>query len=351
MRDATIHYLQKSIQIVDGLSTDGKKSTLFGVSGEDITFTSSGVFTELAPATRNQGILEYRNVTIPEGISILGNSSRAGWVDGVGLPFYLKVNGTLTVNGVLNMNGGGQQGYWDGGFHSDHDSYYGIAYTQTGLDFSPVGYNTATISEAKWNALRETGEHLPFFNCQTYLVGAGISRTYKWNRAGKMRYRHACASTSLNTGGSSSKGRHSTGGGGGFLALYYENLDYQGPYFEGAPLHINANGGCMDRGNGGPMIWGGGMMVISAKNIVVGPNGYICCNPCDDYGRSYNGHPYFGDTDFNAGGMALMNRKTMGSYLRNYNFGNPSGYTINRAGGPGFCVGYKVEPVFREQNR
>lgn len=350
MRDATVTYLQKSIKIVDSIITDGKKSTLFGGGGTDITFTSSGIFTDLAPETRNQGVLEYHNVTIPEGVSILGNSFRANQYDGIAYPFYLKVNGTLTVNGVLNMNGCGQRGYGSGGFHSSHNAAYNIAYTQTGLNFPPVGYGTPTISEQQWDALKYTGEHQPFFNCQTYLVGAGISRTYKWIRATKKRTRDAKSCTSLNSGGNPNWGRNSSGGGGGFLALYYEDLNYQGPLIDGYPAHINCNGGTRNAGDGGPQIWGGGMMVISARKIIVGPNGYICCNPCDEAHRSYNS-PSLGDYDLNAGGMALMNRKTMGIWLRSYNYGNPSNFDGRYSGGPGFCVGYKVDPVFREQNR
>lgn len=350
MRDATIHYLQKSLNLVDSVVTSGKRSALFGAGGEDITFTKSGIFTELAPDTKNKGVLEYHNVTIPEGVSILGNSYRANQYDGVAYPFYLKVNGTLTVNGVLNMNGCGQCGYGSGGFHHNHNAAYNIAYTQTGLDFSPVGYNTATISEQKWDALRYSGEHQPFFNGQTYLVGAGISRAYKWIRATKKRTRDAMSCTALNTGGYPHWNRNSSGGGGGFLALYYEDLDYQGPLLDGYYAHINCNGGDRNKGDGGPQIWGGGMMVISARKIVVGPNGYICCNPCDEEHRSYN-NPSFVDYDLNAGGMALMNRKTMGNWLCGYHYGSPIEYNVRSMGGPGFCVGYKIDPVFREQNR
>lgn len=346
MRDATIHYLQKSFDIVKDLISSGNKSDIFGNSSEDIVFTKSGIFTDLVPQTRNRGILEFRNVTIPSGISILGNSSRAGYTSGIGNPFYLKVNGTLTVNGVLNMNGCGMCGYGSGGFHHNRNAYYGIYYSQTGLSF---GEPYITISEQQWDALKYIGGLKPFFNGQTYFVGAGISRTYKWKRATKMRYRRAESTSTLNTGGHPADGRHSSGGGGGFLALYYENLDYQGPTFQGAPLHINANGGRRDAGDGGPQIWGGGMMVIAAKNIVVGPNGYICCNPSDEQHRSYNS-PNLGDSDLNAGGMALMNRKTMVD-LRDYNYGKPSGYSNQQSGGPGFCVGYQVLPEFRGQNR
>lgn len=350
MRDATVHYLQKSFEIVSELNSSGKHSDMFGGSTEDIVLTQSGVFTELVPSAKNAGILEYHNVTIPEGVSILGNRYRANQYDGVGYPFYLKVNGTLTVNGVLNMNGGGQCGYGSGGFHHNHNAAYNIAYTETGLDFSPVGYGTPTISEQKWEALKYIGGIKPFFNLKTYLVGAGISRAYKWIRATKKRTRDAFSCTALNTGGTPHWNRNSSGGGGGFLALYYENLDYQGPLIDGYPAHINANGGHRNRGDGGPQIWGGGMMVIAAKNIVVGPKGYICCNPCDENYRAYN-NPPLGDYDLNGGGMALMNRKTMGSWLKAYNYGNPASYDIRIDGGPGVCLGFQVRPYFRGQNR
>ena len=45
MRDATIHYLQKSFDIVKDLISSGNKSDIFGNSSEDIVFTKSGIVT------------------------------------------------------------------------------------------------------------------------------------------------------------------------------------------------------------------------------------------------------------------------------------------------------------------
>lgn len=356
MRDATIHYLQKSFQFVNDLSNDGKKTYSFGSGTEDITITRSGCFMDLVPSARNNACLEYHNVTIPAGVSVVGNSYKADRYGGaIAYPFFLKCSGTLTVNGVLNMNGAGQPAYPSGSFHSDHDDNYPIAYTQTGLNFSPVGIGTPTISEAKWEALQHYGSKYPFYNGQTYLIGAGMGKNYKWKRATKMRYRHSYGSTALNSSGISSKGRHSAGAGGGFLALYYEKggLDYQGPWFNGAPLHINANGASGDWGATGYAGRGGGMMVIAAKKIVVGPNGYICCNPTMQNNRSDESSPVFGDSVCNAGGMALMNLKPMygSNTIWDYNYGNPTGYNKGRSGGSGVCFGFEVNPEYRMQNR
>lgn len=355
MRDATVRYLQKSFNIADDLKKDGKKAEVFGTGTEDVIFTRSGVFTELVPSARNNCNLEYHDVTIPAGISILGHPRQEIRTENSlqSYPFYLKVSGTLTVNGILNMNGAGQPGYPSGGFHSNHNCFTYTAFTQTGLAFPPVPQEQKTITEAQWKALYNSGVTSPFYNGQTYLFGAGSCKAYHWNHAGHTRKRRARSSTALNSGGdySSEWGRYTSGGGGGFLALYYDNLDYQGPSYEGYPLHINANGGSFGGNDGAPNRWGGGCMIIVAKNIVVGPQGYICCNPSFDYTRSNAGSPVFGDSTLNAGGLALMNRPVYGGYYKDYNGGYPISPNWRHSGGPGVCFGYQINEEYRKQNR
>lgn len=356
MRDATIHYLQKSFEFLRDVTEEGKKTYLFGSGLEDITITRSGCFMDLVPSARNKSCLEYHNVTIPAGVSVVGNSYKADrYGRTIAYPFFLKCSGTLTVNGVLNMNGAGQPAYASGSFHNEHNDSYNTAYTQTGLNFSAVNIGTPTISEEKWAALQHYGSKYPFFNGKTYLIGAGMGKTYKWKRLTKMRYRNSFSSSPLNSSGICSKGRHSAGAGGGFLALYYEpgGLDYQGPLFNGAPLHINANGASGDWGNIGFAGRGGGMMVIAARNIVVGPTGYICCNPTMQNNRSDESSPVLGDSACNAGGMALMNLKPMNgsTTIYDYNYGRPTGYNRGRSGGSGVCFGFEINPEYRAQNR
>lgn len=358
MRDATVHYLQKSFEVVKSLSSEGRKSSIFGYGTEDITFNKSGSFIDLVSSARNKGVLEYHNVTIPAGISIVGNTYMAGEYSGIAYPFYLKVNGTLTVNGVLNMNGLGQPGYGDASFHDSHDARYGIEYTQLGYTLPALGDGQPTFSESVRNGLYHIGEKETFFNGKTYLIGAGNSRTYKWKKATKNRYRHSKRSTPLNSGGNPPDGRHHSGGGGGFLALYYTDLEYNGPRIKVAgieyPAHINANGGNVSgiSWDGAPVRRGGGMMVIAARKIVVGPNGYICCNPCTSANMSTSSNPVLGDSSFNKGGMALMNLPWEGhnwDYVGGDRY-NP-GHNYSEAGGPGVVFGYKINPEFREQNR
>lgn len=357
MRDATIHYLQKSFDTVKSLASDGKKADIFGCGTEDIVFKKSGSFMDLVSSAKNSGILEYRNVTIPEGISIVGNTYTAGRFGGIAYPFYLKVNGTLTVNGVLNMNGSGQPGYNKGGMHSDEDAYYNEGYSRLGRHYA-LGVRDKAINANLWRQLHHLGEKYPFFDGQTYFVGAGNCRSYKWKKATKYRHRHAYCTTPLNSGGdfADEGGKKSSGAGGGFIALYYENLDYKGPNitFDGInyPAHINANGGNgAGLNDGAPVRWGGGMMVIAARNIIVGPNGYICSNPSRSETKSVGSSPVLGDSNLNNGGMALMNLPWEGHNF-DYSGGNIyRGHDRLLSGGPGIVFGYKITPEFREQNR
>lgn len=349
MRDATVHYLQKSMNLVDGIIDDGKKSTLFGAGGDDIVFTQSGVFTELSLPYRQKGLLEYHDVTIPEGISIQGNTFYGGDVGG-SRPFYLRVNGTLTVNGKLNMDGLGQQGFSDG-VKSNHDAYYSENFNDLGYTLGAVG-NGGQLSYNVWKALYDYGKVHSFLLPKTCLVGAGsgMSNKYKKKSSRKYYYRHSQRSTALNSGGDVWNMNMRTGGGGGFLALYYENLIYQGPTWNGYPRNINCNGGgCYwSTGHTRDPWWGGGCMIIAAKTIIVGPNGSITCNPCQASHRSVTGNFYLYDSDNNSGGISYLNRYSARDI--DYAFGGYVG--MNRlSGGGGVCLGYQIEPVYREKNR
>jgi len=349
MRDATIQYLQKSLSIIDGLKIDGKKSTLFGESGVDLVFTRSGVFTELSNPYTANGLLEYRNVTIPEGVSIQGNTFYGGDVSG-SRPFYLKVNGTLTVNGKLNMDGLGQQGFSDG-VKSNHDAYYSENFNDLGYTLPVVG-NGGQLSYKNWKNLYDYGLVHSFLSPKTCLVGAGsgMSNKYKKKSSRKYYYRHSQRSTALNSSGFVWDMNDRTGSGGGFLALYYENLDYQGPTWNGYPTNINCNGGGTYWGAGHTRDpwWGGGCMIIAAKNIVVGPKGSITCNPCQASHRSVTGNFYLYDSDNNSGGISYLNRYAARDI--DYAFGSFRSMDA-KSGGGGVCLGYKVSQVFREQNR
>lgn len=361
MKDATLYYLNKAIGTLDDTMSSGKDYTIFGSGTQDIVFTKSGSFIDLAAPYSTQNILEFRNVTINEGVSIVGNTFRVpNRTDILSRPFFLKVSGTLTVNGILNMNGGGTQGYPSGSSHSNHDWYYGISYTQLGYTLSALPVRTKSISEKVWQDLYSIGSSKPFFNCQTYLIGAGSSKCYKWKGSGagtKYKERHQVTTTCLNSGGVTLGGKKTSGGGGGFLALYYENLINDGPTWTENGItyytNINANGGTtigVANGDGAPFRYGGGMMVIAAKNIVIGKNGFICCNPSTDSALSTSSSPRFGNSDLNSGGLALMNRPVYGSYLKDFRYGNIQGHDATFSGGPGVCFGYQIIPEYTKVN-
>ena len=356
MKSATIKYLQSSFSNIKDIQDHGKKQTLFGNGTEDITFTRSGAFTDLSNAYNVKGVLEYRNVTIPEGISIVGNTFYGGGDSG-SQPFYLKVNGTLTVNGSLNMNGTGQ--YGDGGHahHHNHDYYY-KCYTNLGFDLPMLDRSAYQLNKDNWLALYRYGVNGGFFDGKTLLVGAGNGSTYKWKRFTKYRRRHSYRCTNLNSSGTLGRSKASSGGGGGFIALYYENLKNDGPvwtdtqtdadtYGQTFYTNINCNGGIGGAEGAGDKS-GGGCMIIAARNIVIGKNGSITSNVCHQERRSTGPNPIFGDSDYNAGLIGYMNRPGNSPYLLSYNFGKFSqeGIDMDLVGGPGVCFGYQVDPSY-----
>ena len=363
MRDVAISYLQKSFNFIDSLIKNGKKSDIFGNGSSDITFTRSGSFLSLSNDYTIGGVLEYRNVTIPDGISIQGNTFYGDRYSG-SVPFFLKVSGTLTVNGSLNMNGTGQQGFSNSGSHDDHDAYYGFGFSDLGYQLPIVDRWSRTISSKDWYNLYNYGKSGGFFNFKTCLVGAGNGQTYKWKRAFKYRYRHAYSCTQLNSGGIlSDRSDKACGGGGGFLALYYEDMQNSGDTWvdsvEGSPTfgetfykNINCNGGGVYTYNrySQPIRWGGGMMVIAARHIVIGPNGSITCNPSTEASRSVNS-PIFSDSDLNSGNIAYLNRPTNVGSILDYNFNKYTTGATDLSGGAGVCFGYKITPEYRKQNR
>ena len=358
MRDATIKYLQSAFSEIKDIQEKGKKSDIFGYGTEDITFTKSGSFLELSNGYKFNQVLEYRNVTINEGVYIQGNTFYGNKYDG-SIPFYLKVNGTLTVNGSLNMNGTGQEG--DGQSHkSNYDAQYTGDYTGLGYELPYLHQSTPQLALSTWFDLYNYGKAKTFFDGKTCLIGAGCGQRtkYKKKSSRKNYYRHSFRTTRLNSGGSLTgrSSRHS-GGGGGFIALYYENMTNQGPTWTDntdAPTkgqtfytNINCNGG---RGGGGhtPSRWGGGCMIIAARNIVIGPKGSITSNPSVPQGRSVGASPDYGyyNNSLMGGNVAFMNRPSSGVYLLDYNDGKFTSPDLEFSGGGGIVFGYQITPEY-----
>ena len=351
MRDATVRYLQGSFKKISDTLDTGKQAPIFGTGEKDVFLTGTGAFCDMVADVKLSNILEYRNVTIAEGSDISGTSENDR-------PFFLKVNGTLMVNGHLHMDGKG--GSWN-----TNTSDNGHVWQEHGLRYQPlypdsVRYNTDNywLSKNQYIGFKNYGEANPFFDFKVGLTGAGcVYKSMHYKHKHRYGYGKWCGSF-INSGGIPHEGNsrdnewgkyNYKGGGGGFLALYYEDLDNKyGTIFttesgEKAPLNIHANASWYL----GPTPYrGGGMMVIAARHIVIGPNGSITC----DGGANADG------------GCALLNISPNSNLNNNrltkqliFNKGNPY-YTTNFyyksyfSGGSGICYGYQVIPSYRMQN-
>ena len=402
MKDVTSLYLQKALKVGAQVISSEKMSELFGYGTEDLTITQSGVFTDLAPNYGLNAVLEFRNVTIDEGCSVLGNNYSSAWrgspfFGGLGfswpihrdprfmtsghigtpVPFFLKVNGTLTVNGHLHMDG--QGGHSSTAKHHGHTG--GI---QSSLITNPVAngrgwiWGSDCVSLDYWLDFYNYGLAKTFFNGQTNICGSGSSCRAAWKGSGlktKWKYSDRTTSGPINGGGTAGKYSSVSGknacsrGSGGFLALYYEKLDYQGFLWEDSttaitkgqqfPANINCNGGVGSMGSSGN--WGGGMMVIAARNIVVGPKGSITCNPAYPTNEGvFNlrliSDQSYADADI-GGGIAFLNRppklpaydSTLNSPQLQYQYNGLN--FVDGTGGAGICIGYEVRPEYTKPNR
>ena len=352
MRDATIHYLQKSFKFIYDLVENGRKSDIFGYGDQDIVISQSGYFTELSQPYKINDVLEYHDVIIQDGVNVCGTRENDR-------PFFLKVSGTLTVNGHLHMDGKG--GSWN-----TNTSDEGHVWQEHGLRYQPlfvdsVRYNTDNywLSKNQYLTLMNYGKVYPFFNFNVGLTGAGcVYKSMDYEHGHRYGYGKWCGSF-INSGGIPHQGSsrdnewgkyNYKGGAGGFLALYYEDLEneYAKEYItdsgEQAPLNIHANASWY---YGTTPYRGGGMMVIAARHIVIGPNGSITC----DGGANPNG----GCGLLNISPNSNIDSNAMTSQLI-YNNGSPYittnfNYTQYMSGGSGICFGYKITPEYRKQNR
>ena len=359
----------------------------------------------------NIPVLEYENITIDKNVNVTAFNPSLGITN---TPFYLKVNGTLTVNGHLHMdNLGGEGTTNNNGFSSNYravDSFsnktYPVYIVENALNYiegqklpyvlnkvvsngyenvidnsgvtyklfqytdegsvsssNPKGFLDTGCSFGNYYKLRSYGSTPTFFNGNAAFTGAGPS-SYVSNSNYGVQSASAISSSgycgnyhNLSYNVSSNAYRTVCGqGGGGLLALYYKNITNNGPQWvdidEKSPskgqsfyTNIHCNGGIINSPALPTYFRGGGMMVIAARNIVIGPNGSITCDGVDGAGR-----------------IALLNRASTDSYI----YGNGSIQTIAEfktwqiseyssyvypdsynysseaiVGGGGICLGYK----------
>lgn len=344
MKIPTLNYIHKSIKKLSSY----RKFNLFGsgIGGSRNFLASNGTEQYFMVSAQEEPILEYENITIEEEVSVTAFSPSLNYHN---IPFYLKVNGTLTVNGHLHMdNAGGVSTASSEGF----TSYYIL--TNTGYPFSsPVyvvpnalnyiegsslpiieGYNNegTSCSTHNYAILKTYGQSSTFFNGKVAVTGCGFP--YPVITADP-RNSFIVQPTSPISASPRRSGFSTGPGGGGFLALYYENIKNSGKlwtdpftfsstYGQTFPLNIHCNGSLVTDTTGAPVPeGGGGMMVIAARNIVIGPKGSITCDA----------------VHFGMGGeFALLNRAPQKGMR--FDFGDPS-ESPYPSGGGGVCLGYK----------
>lgn len=345
MKIPTLNYIHKSIK---KLSSSYRKFNLFGsgIGGSRNFLASNGTEQYFMVSAQEEPILEYENITIEEGVSVTAFSPSLNYHN---IPFYLKVNGTLTVNGHLHMdNAGGVSTASYEGF----TSYY--IPTNTGYLFSfPVyvvpnalnyiegsslpiieGYNNGptSCSTHNYSILKTYGQSPTFFNGKVAVTGSGFP--YPVNFGSDPRNSFIVQPTSPISASPRRSGPYVGDGGGGFLALYYENLKNSGKFWKDTvtssptygqtfPLNIHCNGSDGNTSVLPPPSGGGGMMVIAARNIVVGPKGSITCDAT---------HLGFG------GEFALLNRAPQKGMIFSHGIPQESSWA---SGGGGVCLGYK----------
>ena len=365
MKIVSFNTLTKSLREITSLSTVdydnlyGRGSSGSLVIDKDSYGTNQVVLTSIArsiagvDSTPN---IEFENLTIGEDTNVLGNDTY--------VPMYLKVNGTLTVNGHLHMD---RQGGWvskSGTIVSK--SGVRCIQSNTALNYSlldTVGLNDSiSCPNSLYNYLNLYGTSHTFFDGNIALTGAGgvgyvweervethtekILTGYTGIHGNHSVYKEVAVTTpiaepvgyeslsSLDGGGNflllprpTKQGDKIFGGaGGGFLALYYENylnntdnwfIDNVGTY----PLNIHTNGG-ISTDTTQDYFRGGGCMIIAARNIVIGKNGSITCDGGDGNGM-----------------MSLLSRAPYQEQFL-YNGGNPIKFENQFTGGAGFALGY-----------
>ena len=364
--------------------------SLYGRGTDTVEITSTSVNpgdTLVSFCNQKYGklVLEFGNLLIGDGVNlpVIPAPSEGSHSPQIA---YLKVSGTLTVNGHLHMDGRGGGFIGNTGTISQEiDDVSGEPIPVYSNNFSDSVFDKYTLNTVSgnsscstrlWYDLTNYGSQETFFNGKVSLTGAGGSGytnfkyTYqrkeeiepkidpyqskygywwgdRWIWRDYNQYledveanshmvdydvyesRGAKSLSCLSGGGNYKQVSKPTdgnfscgGGGGGLIALYSETLDNFGPVFSedgiDYPLNIHANGG-RSQNSSSASIYGGGMMVIAARHIVIGPNGSITCDGGDGNGI-----------------MTLLGRDPNKNTMI-YNNGTPTVYTNTLSGGGGYA--------------
>lgn len=331
MKIPSLFYIDKSLaNLRDG---GASKYSLFGHGSNQpdvVILDGTKSFIEQVDAARNGSIIELGNVTIESNVSVCGLPTTMRNV-----PFFLKVAGTLRVKGHLHMDGmgAGTVNYNEASTNTYINNGLLTYYRNNSLSSTNLLSNFINESNScpdiSWATLNAYGSTDTFFTLTQGITGAGGCGI---RYLGSTRY--GVESRSLISGGGNisglpvpTLGNSSTGGGGGgFLSIYCSTFsntsgqftDNMGTY----PLSIHANGGTSIYTNNQP-VYGGGMMVIAARRLIVEPGGSITCDASDGNGL-----------------MALANRSPNYTKMM-FNNRNPINYTNQFSGGAGYCALFK----------
>lgn len=212
---------------------------------------------ELAALSNNQ-TLSYKELTIPEGITISADSyyKTGHLAPGAYAPLIIRCKDTLKINGTVTATGAGETA----NIGTNLIDYGEMSNIQK------VSSPNKSVQSITYTQLSNYFINHPFGNLYSFYFGTGGGN-------GSVVY-------SISSGGL--KNGIAGGGSGGCIVIYYNHL--YGEMANGSikeygvdvdfPIErIHANG---VGGNCGSNITrGGGMLILSAKNIYIGVNGQI----------------------------------------------------------------------------
>lgn len=180
MKIISFNEINKCIRTTKNLLTSGIYN-IYGRGKKDLIITKN-TFSEgdtvesmFNPINNNQTLLEFNNLTIGEDVSIpVTNNDQTA---------YIRVNGTLTVNGHLHMDNRG--GYISSKETAVSGSGYDITYTYNTAkslfdDYKMfnVSGNTSCLNR-QYCDLVNYGMQETFLNCMVSLPGAGPVGKYR----------------------------------------------------------------------------------------------------------------------------------------------------------------------------
>ena len=316
-----LNLCKKSFGFANTMSTAIPFKRNFFGSGTASVRLAAGTTMTNAGLYNSYHTLEFKDLTIDRYATLTIPKDNINYWDATVSPtqwhpLYLKCSDTLTVNGSLSAVGLGGSTYiyedrnmvspvwspvpievgWQGyGCSTRSSTYYrlleyGRTATFFDFDINQVAKEyTGTVRNVNGNYVQRnylfdvSRYSAPQMKAPLFLVGGGGGGNHHYcTGSGPFKDWHNEHSHnwSLNCGGGT-PGNGSTmwgGGGGGFIALYFEHLIIDGREY-GVDPYCDISKICA---NGYSSVWewgrAGGCMIIAARNIIVGGAGTITAN-------------------------------------------------------------------------